>query len=114
MAVQGRLFNVATTLPAQASSESAVVDMSKFCLLAIGVTGDPVATTLTFEVGHESATVTPLYDQDGELITVTLNATPEGVYSLNANDFAGFEYIRVVSGATEVAEITIRLYGYHV
>ncbi len=114
MASQGKLFNIATTLPAEASSETDVINMAKFCLLGIGVTGNPVATALTFEVGHEEASIYPLYDQDGVLFTVTFNATPEGVYTLNANDFAGFEYIKIVSGATEVAPITLRLFGYYV
>lgn len=114
MSSQGRLFNIATTLPAEASSETEVINMAKFCLLAVEVIGDPVATTLTFEAGYTEAGVTPLYNQDGTRVTITLNATPAGVYTLNANDFAGFEYIKIVSGATEVAPITLRLFGYYV
>ena len=112
MSIQGKLFNVTTTLPAEASSETEAINMAKFCLVAIGVEGDPVATTLTFEAGNASDNLRTLMDKDGDVITVTLDG--EGVYSLNANDFAGFEYIKVVSGATETAAITLRLYGYHV
>ena len=113
MSVQGRLFNVAATLPAEASSETEAINMAKFCLVALGVENVPVATALTFEVGNEADNLLPLFSQDGEEITITLDAGA-AVYSLNANDFAGFEYIKVVSGATETSAVTLRLYGYHV
>ncbi|TXH10052.1 MAG: hypothetical protein E6R04_06370 [Spirochaetes bacterium] len=112
MAIQGRLFNVTATLPAEASSESEVINMSKFCLIALGVEDVPVATSLTFEVGNAADNLLPLKDQDGAEIAITLDGA--AVYSLNANDFASFEYIKVVSGATETSAITLRLYGYHV
>lgn len=115
MASQGNLFNVGATITA-ADDESEVINMSKFCLTKLVVEDDLVGTALTFLAGVAEDSLFPLYNQDGTSVEITLSATNagQGVYALNANDFAGIEFLQVVSNGNESADVPIRLYGYHV
>ena len=102
------------TLPDEASSETPAVEIGKFALLGVRVHAAPVTSSLTFKVGNASGEMDVLKDTAGNEVEVTLGSTKTGVYTLNANDFAGFQYVKIISGSTETSEITLTLYGYEV
>jgi hypothetical protein len=64
-------------------------------------------TTLTFQVSADGSTYVPLYDSSGTLQSMTV-AVSCG-YSLNPTVFAGWPYLKVVSGSAQgrIAAITL-------
>lgn len=77
-------------------------------LVAIAMPAAFTGTTLTFTgCDTESGTYKALYDDAGNAITVTCAASRYIV--LDAANFAGVPYLKVVSGSSEGAERTLRL-----
>lgn len=101
-------------LPDEAGSETDPVEVGKFALMAVRIHSAPVASSLTFKVGNNGSSMDVLKKADGSTVTLTLGSTKPGVYTLDANDFAGFQYITVVSGETETSVIDLTLFGYEV
>ncbi len=71
-------------------------------------------TSFTFEVSEDGQTFVQLRDTSNAALTITKTAGQGSAHPLYANDYAGWGYIRIVSGSTEAADRDIILKGYKV
>ena len=102
---------IAEVTIASGQTKTDAINMSNFALMGVEVPATMTGTSLTFEAGSDAASTVPVRDVDGADFSVTLGSGA-GVHTVNANDFASFKYIKIVSGSSEGAERTLKVYGY--
>lgn len=104
---QLRLCSDKTVIIADGGTVSGAADLSGTSLLAIDIPAGFDGTSMTFQVSSDGTT---FYDYkrmvDGLAVTAVVGANAS--YATNANDFAGYSHIKLVS-ATQTGAITITL-----
>lgn len=92
---------------ASSGTVSSAVDLGDMTLTGLIV---PImtGTALTFQVSIDGTNYYVLHDYSKAAFTVTVDGTARAFYLLPTT-FAGWRYVKVVSGSTEGAERTITL-----
>jgi hypothetical protein len=96
-----------TATIANGATVSGAVDLGAATVTGIQMPAAFTGTTLTFQVSADGSTYVPLYDSSGTLQSMTV-AVSCG-YSLNPTVFAGWPYLKVVSGSAQVGSVAITL-----
>lgn len=71
-------------------------------------------TQFSFQVSMDGVTFYSLLDAAGEIITITKTAGSASAHPLSAQDFCGWNFLKVVSGSSEAAARTLTVVGYDV
>lgn len=88
-------------------TKSTSVDLRGMTLCGFYLPASFTGTAITFEASADNSTYLPVQDGDGAAISKTV---AQGQYiKLDPADFAGIQFIKLVSGSTEGAERTITL-----
>lgn len=98
-------FETATI--AISTTKSAAVDLRGTTLCGFYMPAAFTGITITFEASADNSTFVPVEDGGGASISKTVSASK--YISLNPADFAGIQYLKLVSGSTETAERDIEL-----
>lgn len=98
--------NLTATI-ASSGTTSGVVTLGSATITGIVLPAAFTGTTLTFQVSADGSTYVALYDSTDTLETMTV--TQGHGYSVNPTVFAGWPYMKVVSGSTEGSSRTITL-----
>lgn len=101
--------SVLTGTIASSGTKTGSIAIGPNTVMAVQTPASMTGTELTFEISNDDTTFVPLRDSAGAAIAVTVDTTA-AAYALNANDFAGFNYIKVVSGSAEGADRDIVLH----
>lgn len=96
-----------TATIANSATVSNAVTLDAATITGIVMPAAFTGTTLTFQVSADGSTYVALYDSTGTLESMTV-AVSCG-YSLNPAVFAGWPYMKVVSGSTEGGSRAITL-----
>ncbi len=94
---------------ATSATTSAAVSLIGVTILGVITPSALTGTSLTFQVSSSAAgTYVPLYDSAGTQVSVTVAAS-RGYY-LDPAIFAGWRYVKLVSGSSEAADRTFTLF----
>lgn len=96
---------------ASSETESTILNKSNFSIMGFEVPASMTSTALTFEVGSDSSSMTPLRKDDNTAVSYTIDNTA-GAYYMPAQYTAGYPYFRIVAGSSEGGSRTIKVYGY--
>jgi len=104
-----------TTTIANTATTTVEIDLGGAVLMAIALPAafTTTAATLTFEVASASGgTYQPLYDENGNLVTVS-GISQGRTYSLGrfVQMLAPFRFIKIVAGTAQAAERTLTLFA---
>jgi len=92
---------------ATSTTVSAAVDLRGMTLCGIYFPAAFTGTTITFQASADNVTFVPVQDGAGAAISKTI---AQGQYlKLSPVDFAGIQYLKVVSGSAEAANRTMQL-----
>lgn len=105
-------MNAATTTIANGATDSSTITLGS------GTTNDNIKTlqgfvmpaaftgaSVSFKVSLDGTNFYPLYDSTNSLVSITVAASR--AYTLPADTFNGWPYMKIVSGASEAAQRTI-------
>lgn len=109
-------IEVDATIPLGASeSESITIFKTakiwNVCLKGLVRPANLTGTLLTFLVSNDGTNFYTLYDEDNDPIALVVN-TAAGAQRIQADDLAGWGYVKIKSNATEVAERNFKLMLY--
>ena len=92
---------------ANGGTVSAAVDLGDMSLCGL-IVPTMTGTALTFQVSVDGSAYYVLHDSTKTAVTVTVDGTARAFY-LTPQIFAGWRYVKVVSGSAEGAERTIKV-----
>lgn len=102
-----RLSQDLTAVIPASGTTSAAVDTHGTSIVGYILPATFTGTAITFEVSNDNSSFYSLYNTDGTEISHTVaQNTAVGISPL---DFAGWRFIKFVSGSTEAAERTIAI-----
>lgn len=108
MAVYTKIITASAVITiATSTTVSAAVDLGANTITGIQMPAAFTGTALTFQVSSDGSTYVPLYDASSTQYSMPVG--PSRGYSIDPAVFAGWPYVKVVSGTTEVANRTITL-----
>lgn len=102
-----------TATIAASGTTSDAVDLSEHTLAAVIIPAS-VGTSFSFQVSVDGTNFFALNDTSDAAITVTKTAGSSTAHPLQANDFAGFTHLKVVSGSTETGGLAVTCVLYMV
>jgi len=102
-----------TATISSSGTKSGAVDLSEHTLAAV-IFPATTGTSFTFEVSVDGTNFYPLNDTSDTAISITKTAGNSTAHPLQANDFAGFTHLKIVSGSSEAAERSITIVTYMV
>ena len=102
-----------TVTIANGATTSEEFHLGPFTITAIEIPAGMEGTSLTFEVGSSSGSTAPLKDQTNSAVTI-VHDTSAAVFAVDANDFLGFSYAKIISSLAQTGDAVIRVYGYTV
>jgi hypothetical protein len=92
---------------ASSGTESAAVDLRGMTLCGFYLPAALTGTAVSFKASIDNSTFVTVEDGFGNTVSKTVSASKAII--LNPSDFAGIQYLKLVSNATEAAERTITL-----
>jgi hypothetical protein len=98
---------LATATIASAATTSGAITLGANTITGMVLPAAFTGTALSFQVSADGATYVALYDSTNTLETMTV-AQGRG-YSVNPTVFAGWPYMKIISGSTEAASRAITL-----
>lgn len=111
----GKTFFYSNATIPDGDDESETIFMKGFTLVALQAPASVGSATISFKAGVASDDTQPVIDTSGSLVTVTLDDPTNGVYTLNANDFVGLQYVSLVADdGNETGAKLFKLIGYKV
>jgi len=90
---------------ASGQTASGALDLQGLALTAIQMPSAFTGTSITFQGSFDGATYQDIYNTANTQYSITVAASR--TYAINPSDFAGFRYIKIVSGSSEGAARTI-------